>query len=762
MNSVLIHSPRAASVRRVHVVTSCFIALSLGLALCAGPVRAESSASVHAGSGKGVAKTPDGSWRSSFLNKGNPNDIMVWDRGAYEADGAMNRPGVKVETKFVVTGCNVAPKDPWQGFIDHLAGPLTSFADGTGKGYSKQVDNGTKGSGYYSFWSVFVKGGLGNPPTPSFDTRAHGEDPWCLSASAFDSIPGPHYDLFIPVSLERGQFSGRSGIKMHVSYETGGGGDVDLLDMTIGSGGVIVTGSAMPQLSFFLRDSLTQGPPEDTDLPVTTAGIRAGILARMSSDSLTAPVCVGVVLHDIPIPTLALAGPVLASAARAATASCEPTVAKIHVDAEAFASDADAHFTVTQWSGTTFPPGDPAMFVAPELTTMVDVHFDPSGLPGPGASNGNVSLYGLDDVAGWVFMKNWEWTPGTVQSFATLPGVGMYRLVDCGDGFTVHTGYVDFLTESHALPFEPPATLPDFALGAVDHQVNPFNATLGAGGGLPSLFVLNPMLPLQSIPEYIGANHWQYLPLQVQVQPDFSRPWLYVNSNPNQPLLQPTWVTLSLDGLFDPAGAPINSLPIRIDFFQGATHLSFQQNAHSDANGHVVFPSLNLGQTFSQSFVLRLSVPTVVPQSVAAEGRLSGWRSVDATSLAATATQVIPGYFSMNALIVSGSAAPTTGVGPSEPGVTTGLSLAAATPNPFQTATRFEFANDRREHVRITIFDLSGRAVCDLADGTFAAGRHVVSWDGRDASRRSAPAGVYYARLDDGSTRQMRRVSLLR
>lgn len=72
---------------------------------------------------------------------------------------------------------------------------------------------------------------------------------------------------------------------------------------------------------------------------------------------------------------------------------------------------------------------------------------------------------------------------------------------------------------------------------------------------------------------------------------------------------------------------------------------------------------------------------------------------------------------------------------------------AAAEPNPFQSSTHVKFTLPSAGPVAITVFDLQGRKVRDLVDGTRPAGSQSVDWDGRDAAGRLAPSGPYYIRL---------------
>ena len=50
-----------------------------------------------------------------------------------------------------------------------------------------------------------------------------------------------------------------------------------------------------------------------------------------------------------------------------------------------------------------------------------------------------------------------------------------------------------------------------------------------------------------------------------------------------------------------------------------------------------------------------------------------------------------------------------------------------------------EFTLETSSHVRIEVFDVSGRSVVTLADGVVAAGPHRYRWDSR-----GAPSGIYF------------------
>jgi flagellar hook assembly protein FlgD len=64
--------------------------------------------------------------------------------------------------------------------------------------------------------------------------------------------------------------------------------------------------------------------------------------------------------------------------------------------------------------------------------------------------------------------------------------------------------------------------------------------------------------------------------------------------------------------------------------------------------------------------------------------------------------------------------------------------------------------------VQLLIYDVAGRHVATLIDGTLPAGRHAHAWDGRDTAGRPQPAGVYSCRLRSAEQDLFRRLILLR
>lgn len=88
--------------------------------------------------------------------------------------------------------------------------------------------------------------------------------------------------------------------------------------------------------------------------------------------------------------------------------------------------------------------------------------------------------------------------------------------------------------------------------------------------------------------------------------------------------------------------------------------------------------------------------------------------------------------------------------------------LKAAYPNPFNAAVAIRFEVAVAGAVQLGLYDLAGQRVCELADQTFAAGSHTLTWNGVDGDGRAVGSGVYLLRLVSAAGSEVRRITLLR
>ncbi|MBD3179316.1 MAG: T9SS type A sorting domain-containing protein [Candidatus Latescibacteria bacterium] len=88
--------------------------------------------------------------------------------------------------------------------------------------------------------------------------------------------------------------------------------------------------------------------------------------------------------------------------------------------------------------------------------------------------------------------------------------------------------------------------------------------------------------------------------------------------------------------------------------------------------------------------------------------------------------------------------------------------LVSVYPNPFNPATRIRFDLSRKGPVSIVVYDVSGRAVRTLKEGTMDVGRHELTWNGINTAGGNVSSGVYFCRMVTEGTSQTIKMVLLR
>ncbi len=88
--------------------------------------------------------------------------------------------------------------------------------------------------------------------------------------------------------------------------------------------------------------------------------------------------------------------------------------------------------------------------------------------------------------------------------------------------------------------------------------------------------------------------------------------------------------------------------------------------------------------------------------------------------------------------------------------------LAQNYPNPFNPSTTIAFSLLRQSQVQLTIYNVAGKEIQTLIDGTAGKGAHTIRWNGCDAAGNPQPAGVYFCRLQSQDGRQVRKMLLVR
>jgi predicted outer membrane repeat protein len=100
--------------------------------------------------------------------------------------------------------------------------------------------------------------------------------------------------------------------------------------------------------------------------------------------------------------------------------------------------------------------------------------------------------------------------------------------------------------------------------------------------------------------------------------------------------------------------------------------------------------------------------------------------------------------------------------GSGQPAQAAGFSLGPCYPNPFNPTTNISFALELGSDVFLGIYDARGELVRTLVSGFIPAGHHREVWHGRNDRGLGVSSGIYFARIDNGRTSQVRKMVLLR
>lgn len=89
-------------------------------------------------------------------------------------------------------------------------------------------------------------------------------------------------------------------------------------------------------------------------------------------------------------------------------------------------------------------------------------------------------------------------------------------------------------------------------------------------------------------------------------------------------------------------------------------------------------------------------------------------------------------------------------------------SLSDNFPNPFNPSTRIRFSLSQKSHVRLRIYDVTGRLVRVLIDEKRNAGAYDAVWDGKNDKGKSIASGIYFCRMEAADYERTLKMVLLR
>ena len=167
-------------------------------------------------------------------------------------------------------------------------------------------------------------------------------------------------------------------------------------------------------------------------------------------------------------------------------------------------------------------------------------------------------------------------------------------------------------------------------------------------------------------------------------------------------------------------------------FTEAVEHGQVLNAAGQRISGDIYVSTVNVGEPFSHS------------------QQLTGGRLVMGT-----------GWISKKKLMLDQAPPPTTGVEPADSPTFTNR-FQGNFPNPFNPATTLRFSLAESRHTTMRIYDVRGRLVRTLVDGTLEVGEHDLRWDGRNNAGLRQASGVYFVRLVSGDFVEQRKMVMSR
>ena len=83
-------------------------------------------------------------------------------------------------------------------------------------------------------------------------------------------------------------------------------------------------------------------------------------------------------------------------------------------------------------------------------------------------------------------------------------------------------------------------------------------------------------------------------------------------------------------------------------------------------------------------------------------------------------------------------------------------------PNPFNPTTSIPYTLRTSARVSLSVYDMAGREIRKITEGTVPAGRYCSTWDGTDNAGVLVPSGVYFVRLRVADRANVRKMILAR
>ena len=90
------------------------------------------------------------------------------------------------------------------------------------------------------------------------------------------------------------------------------------------------------------------------------------------------------------------------------------------------------------------------------------------------------------------------------------------------------------------------------------------------------------------------------------------------------------------------------------------------------------------------------------------------------------------------------------------------IKILSCYPNPFNPSILFKYKIEKRNHVRLDIYNVLGKKVKSLVEEVQEAGIYYTKWDGNNGFNKSLPSGAYFLRMQSNEHHLIKKVTLIK
>lgn len=237
-------------------------------------------------------------------------DTITWTSGPNDVDGATliaPAPVTEVKFNFPPPALGVPKARTLTGITYSDKGTSGTVAVTLGLGNSGSVPGSLWGTNYKCSWALNISVTAGKGPAVSYDIQAEADDPITLHRDVFADNTAGITSLYLPVAMDGLTHPARGSGGMSVTYVTTAG-RIELVNLKSSGPDVSVTSDEPGFLRIYVINDPNENPMARGYQPYSLSALRGMLAAKMKGGVQNSPILLGLLLENIPVPTVEIAG----------------------------------------------------------------------------------------------------------------------------------------------------------------------------------------------------------------------------------------------------------------------------------------------------------------------------------------------------------------------------------------------------------------------------------------------------------------------